>query len=67
MQTRHILFRVTFLLKHSNSAFSVIIYRIARNFHRTLFLEISETSGIFRNFLQNGALKFFKLVAKKEK
>jgi len=25
-------------------------YRIARNFHRTLFLEISETSGIFRKF-----------------
>jgi len=44
-----------------------ISYRIAGNFHRTLFLEISETSGIFRNFLRNGTLKFFKPVAKKEK
>jgi len=42
-------------------------YHIARNLHRTLFSEILETSGIFQKFLQNGALKFFKPVAKKEK
>jgi len=44
-------------------------YRIAGNFHRTLFSEISETSRIFQKFFTkiNGALKFFKPVAKKEK
>jgi len=43
-------------------------YCIAGNFCRSLFLEILETSRIFqKNFLQNGALKFLKPVAKKEK
>jgi len=33
-------------------------YRIAGNFRRTLFSEISETSGIFRNFFyENAALR----------
>jgi len=43
------------------------LYRIARNFFRTLFSKISETSGIFQFFLQTGALNFFKPVANKEK
>jgi len=44
-----------------------ISYHIAGNFHRTLFLEILETSEIFRKFFMNGVLKFFKPVAKREK
>jgi len=51
------------LLQMDNT--TAVTYRIAGNFRRTLF---SEISGIFRKFFyKNGALKFFKPVAKKEK
>jgi len=35
---------------------NVLSYRIARNFHRTLFSEISETLGIFQKFFYKMAL-----------
>jgi len=43
------------------------MYHIARNFHRTLFSEISETSGIFQKNFTKWCFKIFQACSKEEK
>jgi len=44
-----------------------IDYRIAGNFRRILFSEISETSGIFQNFFTKWCFKVFQACSKEGK
>jgi len=45
----------------------ILKYHIAGNFRRTLFSEISKTSGIFQNFFMKWCFKVFQVCSKKEK